>query len=138
MSSEQNKANMSRLMVDLFGKGDLSVVDELVAPDFVEHSAAPGLPPGIPGLKAIAQHLRAGFPDFQVAVEDAIAEGDQVALRLLVGGTQTGQVFDIPPTGKQARWAEMHIMRVENGLMVEHWDLLDLMSMRQQLGALAH
>jgi predicted ester cyclase len=138
VSIEQDKANMSRLMVDLFSNGDFSVVDELVAPDFVEHSAAPGLPPGIPGLKAIAQHLRAGFPDFQVAVEDAIAEEDRVVLRLTAGGTQRGQVFDIPPTGKQAQWAEIHIMRVKDGRMVEHWDLLDLISMRQQLGAMGH
>ena len=100
MSTEQNKANMSRLLIDLFIKGDLSVADELVAPDFIEHSGAPGLPSGIPGLKAIAQIIRAGFPDFNFSVDDVVAEGDRVVLRLTEEGTQRGELFGVPPSGK--------------------------------------
>ena len=136
MSIEQNKANMSRLMVDLFAKGDFNVADELVLPNFIEHSAAPGLPPGIAGLKTIAHIIRAGFPDFNVTVEDVFAEGDRVCLRLTEEGTQTGELFGMPPTGKQARWSAMHVIRMEGGKMAEHWDVIDFQSMRQQLGAI--
>ena len=136
MSLEQNKANMSRLMVGLFAKGDFTVADELVLPNFIEHSAAPGLPPGIAGLKAIAHIIRAGFPDFNVTVEDVFAEGDRVCLRLTEEGTQTGELFGMPPTGKQARWSAMHVIRIESGKMAEHWDVIDFQSMRQQLGAI--
>jgi steroid delta-isomerase-like uncharacterized protein len=137
MTTKENKANMSRLFIDLFNKGDLGVADELVVSDFIEHSALPGLPKGIAGLKAIAQILRSGYPDFHIEVEDAIAEGDRVVLRLTVGGTHQGALFGIPPTGKHAEWSEMHIIRVKDGKMIEHWDVLDLMSMMQQLGVMA-
>ena len=136
MSNERNKANMSRLMIDLFVKGDFSVVDELVAPDFVEHSAAPGMPGGIAGLKAVAQMIRAGFPDFDISVDDAVAEADRVVLRLTEMGTQTGFVFGIPPSGRKAKWSAIHIIRMEDGKMAEHWDVIDLMGMMRQIGAL--
>ena len=136
MSLEQNKSNMSRLMVDLFIKGNLDVTDELVTPSFVEHSAAPGMPGGIPGLKAIAQAIRTGFPDFTFAVDDAVAEGDRVVLRLTEEGTQKGPVFGLPPSGRHARWSAIHIIRVEDGKMAEHWDVIDLLGMMQQIGAI--
>ena len=134
MSTERNKANMSRLMKDLFARGEMDVADELVMPDFIEHSAVPGLPDGIPGLKAVAQMIRAGFPDFNITVEDAIAEGDRVVLRLTEEGTQTGAVFGVPPSGRKARWSAIHIIRMEDGKMAEHWDVIDLMSMMRQIG----
>ncbi len=112
-------------------------VDELAVPDFIRHSGPPGLPQGIAGAKAMAQTIRASFPAFQVEVEDAIAEGDWVTLRLMVAGTHQGTLFSIPPTGKRARWSEIHIMRVEDGKMVEHWFVADIMSMMQQLGLMA-
>jgi steroid delta-isomerase-like uncharacterized protein len=136
VSSEQNKVNMSRLMVDLFAKGDISVADELVMPDFIEHSAAPGLPAGIAGLKAIAQIIRAGFPDFEVLVDDAVAEGDRVALRLTERGTHKGVMFGVPPSGRYASWSAMHLIRVKDGKMAEHWDVVDLLSMMQQIGGI--
>ncbi len=136
MSTEQAKANMSRLFVDLFNKGDLSVADELVLPDFIEHSAQPGLPAGIPGLKAIAQVIRAGFPDFHITIEDVMAEGDRVSMRLTEEGTQTGALFGMPPSGKRASWSAMHLIRVEDGKMAEHWDVIDFQSMLRQLGVL--
>ena len=136
MSNEQNKANMSRLMVDLFVKGNMSVADELVTPDFIEHSAAPGLPTGIPGLKAIAHIIRSGFPDFNLTVDDVVAEGDRVVLRLTKSGTQLGELFGVPPSGKFASWSAIHIIRMENGKMAEHWDVIDFMSMMRQIGAI--
>ena len=136
MSTEQDKAAMSRLMVDLFVKGDLAVADELVVPDYIEHSAAPGIPPGIPGLKATAQMIRAGFPDFDLTVDDAIAEGDRVVLHLTEMGTQTGAVFGVPPSGNYAQWPAIHIIRMENGKMAEHWDVIDLLGMMRQIGGI--
>lgn len=136
MSIEQNKANMIRLLEDLFIRGNFKVVDELVAPDFVEHSAAPGMPGGIAGLKAIAEAIRAGYPDFTFSTDDVVAEGDRVVLRLTEEGTHQGMLFGVPPSGKHARWSAIHIIRVQDGKMAEHWDVIDLMSMMRQIGGI--
>ena len=104
MATEQDEANMSRLLVELLGKSNLSVVDELAAPDFIEHSGPPDHRNGVEGAKAMAQAIRAGFPDYHVEVEDTVSEGDRVVLRLKVGGTHQGPLFSIPPTGKNAQW----------------------------------
>src|SRR5271157_2134404 len=108
MSTNQNKKNMCRLMIDLFVKGDMKVIDERVKPNFIEHSAALGMPTGVEGLKAIAKMIRDGFPDFNIIVEDQVAEGDRVVLRFTEEGIHRGQVFGIPPSGKQARWSAIH------------------------------
>jgi len=123
-------------MIDLFVKGDMKIIDELVKPNFVEHSAAPGMPTGVEGLKAISNMIRGGFPDFNIIVEDQIAEGDRVVLRFTEEGTHKGQVFGIPPSGKRARWSAIHIIRVEDGKMAEHWDAIDLLGMMRQIGAI--
>ena len=123
-------------MIDLFVKGDVKVIDEFVKPNFIEHSAAPGMPTGVEGLRAIANMIRGGFPDFNIIVEDQVAEGDRVVLRFTEEGTQKGKVFGIPPSGNRARWSAIHIIRVEDGKMAEHWDTIDLLGMMRQLGAI--
>ena len=135
MSAEQNKAIMRRIPLEVFEQGRLEVVDEIVAPDAVEHGTPPpGIPEGRAGIKAMASALRKGFPDIKYKIDHQIAEGDFVASYLTVSGTHKGEIFGMPATGKRATWAEAHFVKVVNGKMTEHWGVSDQLGMLRQLG----
>lgn len=136
MSSEQNKALVRRLVEEIFNGGDMSLVDELAAPSFVDHELPPGTPPGREGLKVMLGAMRSAFPDFQATIEDMIAEGDQVFVRMTWSGTQAGEFMGIPPGGKRFAMGVFDLLRVEDGKIVEHWGQMDTMAMMQQLGAM--
>src|SRR5664279_3764770 len=96
MSLEQNKATARRFVEELLGKGNYALFDELTVPGYADHN----LPSGVTPLQSIGA-FRAGFPEARFIVEDVIAEGEKVVVRYSVEGTQTGNFFGIPPTGKQ-------------------------------------
>ena len=137
MSIEQNKAVARRLIEDVFNQGDISLVDELIAPDFVEHEEMPpGMPSGREGNKAATAMLRSAFPDFKATIDDMVAEGDKVVLRLTWSGTQEGEFMGMPPSGKRFSISVFDILRIDGGKIVEHWGQMDQMAMMQQLGAM--
>ena len=117
--SEENKAAFRRI-VNTFGTGDLSIFDEVIAPQYVEHNPAPGQVPGPEGLKQIATMMRTAFPDLQVTIEDLIAEGDKVVGRVTARGTHRGEFMGAAPTNKAITMEEIHIGRFSNGKLVEH------------------
>ncbi len=117
---------------EVFNNGNLAVADEVFATDYVEH--LPGLPSGLDGFKHFLAMLRAAFPDLHVTIEDLIGEGDKVVWRWRMHGTQQGELFNLPPTGKQAMWTEIQIGRFADGKLVEHWMSFDRLDMLQQLG----
>ncbi len=132
---EKNKAIGRRIPEEIFNKGNLGVADEIIAKEFVDHSALPGAPAGIEGLKFEVNLLRSAFPDLRYTIEYEIAEGDKVAGRLRAAGTHKGEFFGVRPTGKKVTWTEMHTICVENGKIVEHWGEVDMFGVMQQLGA---
>jgi predicted ester cyclase len=132
MSTEQNK-DIARRIVEGISRGDLNVIDDLFADDYVDHSTPPGVPPGKEGLRQSLTALRAAFPDFSYTIEDEVAEGDRVVHRVTGRGTMQGELQGMPPTGKQAAWQEIHIGRFEGGKLVEHWAVVDQLGMMQQL-----
>ena len=135
MSTEGNKAILRRGYEEIHNKGNLAAIDELVASDYVEHSpGAPGLPPGLEGVKQTFTMFRTAFPDFHVTVEDMVAEGDKVVARLTMSGTHKGEFAGIGPTGKQITVAVIDIMRFVGGKAVEHWNIVDNLEIMQQLG----
>ena len=135
MSVEQNKAISRRIPVEVFEQGRLAVVDEICAPDLIEHGTPPpGIPAGREGIKAIASALRKGFPDLTYKVDLQIADGDFVAGYVTVSGTHTGEAFGMPATGKHAEWTESHIVKLVNGKITEHWGVIDQLGMLRQLG----
>jgi steroid delta-isomerase-like uncharacterized protein len=136
MSTEENKARSRRFFTEVWGKGDLAVIDELTGPAFVDHNAPPGLPPGVEGLKQFVVAYRAAFPDMQVSIDDLIAEGDKVVIRLTARGTNTGPLFGMPTTGKAAVVTGITIERKVNGKTVEGWNNFDQLGMLQQLGVI--
>lgn len=108
----------------------------LIADHYLDHNPAPGLPGNREGLQRLREMTLAGFPDFSVTVEDAIAEGDRVAVRLTNSGTHEGTFLGIAPTGTAATWSVMAIFRIADGVVVERWGLVDGLSLLTQLGAL--
>jgi predicted ester cyclase len=86
--------------------------------------------------KIAHQMMLAGFPDYQTLIEDMIAEEDQVAARIRMTGTHTGEFMGIPPTGKRISFTGMYLVRITSGKIVEHWGEEDGVSLLQQLGVL--
>ncbi len=133
-----NKALAQRWYDEVATQGNLAVVDELFAPDHVNHQAdAPaGAGSGPEGQKALVAAIRGAFPDLAITVEDLIGEGDLVLARYGFTGTQNGAYSGIPPTGKPVAVTGMAIWRFANGQVVETWVIFDVYGLLQQLGVI--
>ena len=137
MSAEQNKALARRLVEEVFNQGNMSVIDELLSPDFVDHEQLPPeMPPGREATKLMFTMLRSAFPDFKATIEHLIAEGDKAVLSMTWTGTQQGEFMGVPSTGKSMSIGVIDIFRLAEGKFVEHWGQTDMMGMMQQLGAI--
>jgi len=129
----QNKA-LAREFVERLVAQNSETLVTLLADHWIDHRMAPGLPSGRDGTKAFFALLWTAFPDLQLTIEDAIAEGDKVAMRLQAAGVNQGSLMGLPATGKYAAWSVMNIHRIVDGKLVEHWWNSDDLSMMQQLG----
>jgi steroid delta-isomerase-like uncharacterized protein len=136
MSSEQNKAIVRRAFEEPW-KGNLAVVDELVAGDYVGHDPASPEPlRGPAGVKEFISTYRAAFPDARITVKQQLAEGDLVATRWAGRGTHEGELQGIRPTGRQVTVSGVTISRLSGGKIVEEFQNWDTLGMLQQLGAI--
>ena len=139
MSTKENKAIVRRWLEACYNEGELSVVDEVIASDYVNHSAPHGQTPGLEGEKQYLRMIRSAFPDIHLAIEDQIAEEDKVVTRLTATGTYRGGVADIPSTAKigtKVTVPEILIHRVSAGMVVEGWIVADQLGLWQQLGVI--
>lgn len=133
--STENKLILQRYFDEAWNKGNLTMLDEIVSPDYINHNPAiPGLPPGPAGLKPILAGFRAAFPDIHFTVEEQIAEGDTVVTRWTMCGTHQGEFMGIPATHKQVKVTGIQIERLVAGKIVEHWRQSDDLGLLQQLG----
>ena len=133
--SEENKRISRSVVEEIFNRGNLDIVDEVVDPGYVGHDpASPEEIRGPEGLKQLAQGYRSAFPDIQVTVDEQLAEGDRVATRWSARGTHQGELFGIQPTGKQTTVTGLTIDRYSGGKIVESWDNWDTFGLMQQLG----
>ena len=133
--AERNKAVVRRWIEAFKAGGDESVSDELRSPQFVNHSAPPGAPTGPEAGKLAFRAMRAAFPDLHVRIEDMVADGDRVATRQTFSGTHRGEWSGVPATGRRVAWAVIDIVRLEDGLLVDHWAVADLHGLLGQLTA---
>jgi steroid delta-isomerase-like uncharacterized protein len=132
---EENKTVVRRFLEEIFTAGNLELVDELFAPDFVLHD--PVLPEevsGPEGMKRYVSMYRVAYPDTHFTIEDQIAEGDEVVTRWTGQGTHEGELMGIPPTGKQVTVTGIEVDRVSSGKIQETWVNYDALGMMQQLG----
>jgi steroid delta-isomerase-like uncharacterized protein len=136
MSIEANKQTVRRVPEEIFNAGWVEAIDEVFAPDYLEHALPPGYPTGVAALRRFVEGIRTAFPDLRQEVEDIIAEGDRVAARLVVRGTHTGawELLPVPPSGRTVEWTETHVVRMQDGRIVEHWENRDELGLLQRLG----
>ena len=133
MSTEENKAKARRIIEEAVNKGNLAVVDEIMAPNYVYHRPT-GDVKGPEGIKQFFTMLRTAFPDVNVTIEDMVAEGDMVAYRFMLKGTFKGEMMGIPPTGGQIAFPEAHFLRFEDGKEVDEVPYFDSLTMFHQMG----
>ena len=135
MPVEENKKVVQRFWKVWEVENFVDLIDELLAPDYINHSpGTPDQPAGPAGVKAVVSMFRSGMPDLRVTIDDMIAEGDKVATRYTIEGTHEGELFGVPPTGRRVSIESMTVERVSGGKIIEHRRITDTLDMMQQLG----
>lgn len=133
MSTEQNKSIALRFY-EAFDSGSVEQAKEVIASNIIAHTTGA---PGPLDLDTFIQYglmMRSAFPDGKHTLEDVIAVEDKVVTRGTFSGTHQGELLGIPPTAKQVKFSVMHIDRIVDGKVTEHWGQADMLGMMQQLG----
>jgi steroid delta-isomerase-like uncharacterized protein len=140
MSLDQNKATVRRILTEFWQKGDASVLDELLAADCVNHEQSVSEQRGREACKqwaeGVRQANRQAFPDFDIALDDLVAEGNQVVKRWTFRGTHRGEFNGIPATGKQVTMRGITLYRLEGGKVREMYWNYDVVGLLVQIGAI--
>jgi len=134
MSVEENKALLRRYVEEVLNKGNVDAVDKFFAANCVDHTAPPGTPLGVDGIKQLLTATLAAFSNLHVTIEDMIAEEDKVVSRMTGRGTHTTKFMGVAPTGIELTIMQISIDCIAEGKIVEHWGLADQMALMQQLG----
>jgi predicted ester cyclase len=137
VSAEDNKALVRRFVDEVQSGGTTDLIDEICSPEFVNHSAPPGLPADREWIKIVTAMFRGAFPDSYFSVEDMVAEGDKVATRKTFHGTHEGEFMGIPPSGRTVTMGLIDIVCISEGRVVEHWSMGDNLGMMRQLGVVS-
>ena len=126
-----------RRAYELISGGDIDGFGGLVAANFIEHEETPGVPSTKEGVLELFRGYRASFPGMRMDVEEVLDSGDRSVARVTVSGTQDGEFMGMPPSGRRVEVQLIDIMRFDDaGLIAEHWGVVDMLSMLQQLGAI--
>jgi predicted ester cyclase len=130
--SEENKAIARRFLDETQNNKNLAIVDELIAPNFVGHTA------GVRGIEALKEAIRtnlAAFPELQVTIEDQMSDANKVVSRYTARATHQGVYHGVAPTGKQVTYTVITIHSLANGKIAEGWRVVDRLNIMEQLGA---
>jgi predicted ester cyclase len=135
MSTETAKQLARQVWDEGWNQGRLEVVDKALAADAVDrHEHDQGDFRG--HLKAAITEFRAGFPDLHAEVEDIVAEGDRVAMRVVITGTHRGRFFGKEPSGRPVRIEQYHFVQVNSrGQCIRHWANVAVDDLFRQIGA---
>lgn len=135
MPSEQNKSTARRWSEELWGRGDLAVADEIIAPDYVRHDPGDPFPArGPEDVKRTVTMLRTMLPDLSIEIEAMVAEGEMVVSRYTSTATDSVGYMGMPPTGRKIRTTAMQFFRFDNAKIVESWAVRDDLGIFRQLG----
>ena len=136
MTPEQNKALVRRINKEYIEGRNESVAYEILADDFINHSAPPDSPRGPQAIIWVFENLmRPAFPDIKVVIHDQVAEGELVTTRKSFHATHKGEFYGAPATNKQVTIDVIDIVRLENGKFKEHWGIVDVPGLMAQLNA---
>lgn len=132
-NKDNNKALVRRFIDEVFVGGLVASIDELVTEDFAWH-VGNSATMSREDFKQVTKRISAALEDVSFMVDDEIAEGDRVAVRLTAAATPVGEFMKILPSGKSYKVTEIHIFRINDGKVAEHWHELDQLGIMQQLG----
>jgi len=136
MSQEETNKRTIREFTRIFkNEHNVNGVGHLFDPNFVHHFRAP-MPAGFEGLRQVGIMMNGAFPDVVVTEEDLIAAGDKVVERSSAAATHAGHMMGKPATDKRVHWSEIHIYRLMDGKIIEHWAEIAMMELLQQTGVL--
>ena len=130
MNASTQPRAVARLFYDLVSAGRIDDAVALTHPTYVGHG-----PGGRDGLRAELLTWAAAFPDLEIGVDDVVAEGDRVAVRMHLRGTHTGTFAGVPASGRRFDVRSTDVVRVVDGRIAEAWPLLDLAGLLVQVGA---
>jgi steroid delta-isomerase-like uncharacterized protein len=133
--SADHKALVNRFFEGV-NAGDLSVVDDLLTDDFVEHEEFPGIPANKAGVKQFFEMFRTAFPDLRMERKETLADGDLVCVRSITTGTHENEFMGVPATGKRIEVEGFDMVRIPDDRITEHWGAFDAMTLMQQVGAI--
>lgn len=134
MHEDRNKQCIREFTRIFKNEHNVNGVGQLFHKDFVHHFRVP-LPAGFEGLRQVGIMMNGAFPDVVVTEEDLIASEDKVVERSSAKATHKGALMGAPPTNKTVQWSEIHIYRMQDGKIVEHWAEIAMLELLQQIGA---
>lgn len=133
-TAEQNKAIVTRFNEEFIETGNLNAFHEIIAPEFLNQTAPPGVPKGPEGVIYFFDHfLKPAFPEIKVEIQRQVAENDIVTTHKIFHAVHKGDFMGIPATGKKISMEIIDIIRLKNGKFVEHWNVLDWQNVISQL-----
>ena len=135
MQEDRNKQTVREFTRIFKNEHHVDGVDHLFDKSFVHHFRAP-LSPGLEGFKQVGRMMNGAFPDVVVTEDDLIAGGDKVVERSSAVATHKGSLMGETPTNQRIHWTEIHIYRLQDGKIREHWVEMAMMELLQQIGAL--
>jgi predicted ester cyclase len=135
MQEERNKQTVREFTRIFKNEHNVDGIAHLFDTSFAHHFRAP-LPPGLEGFKQVGRMMNGAFPDVVVTEEDLIAGGDKVVERSSAVATHKGSLAGESPTNQRIHWTEIHIYRLQDGKIREHWVEMAMMELLQQIGAL--
>jgi steroid delta-isomerase-like uncharacterized protein len=138
-AAARNAALVRRYFEEVWNRGRLEVLDELLSPAYVNHTPSiPDPPPGPAGLKPIVAAIRCAFPDLRYAIHDVIATDDRAVARVVMSGTHEGDFFGLAATGRRVRVDQINIEEIgPDGRIRGHWRVTDELGLIRQLGRTA-
>lgn len=122
--AEENKAIVHRFLEEHMAKGNLDIIDELVAPDFVDRSLMPGQGPTREDFKRSVAQILEAYPITNFTIEEQIAEGDTVVTKYTQSSVSRGEMMGLPPTGEEETAEGIYIHRISGGKITEEWGII--------------
>jgi predicted ester cyclase len=129
-ASEQNKAAV-RGCFEEASQGNFGALESILSPDYVVH---PEGARGVEGLREMVEGYRAAIADLSVTIDQQFTEGDHVATRFTIRGRHEGELMGAAPTGRDVEFTGLTVSRCRDGRIEEEWELVDTMSLLQQVG----
>jgi steroid delta-isomerase-like uncharacterized protein len=130
---EKNEVVVRRLMDDVWSKGNLKLIDELLTPDYVDNDPVNHVR-GLDGAREVVKKYRSAFPDCRLNIDEIFSMGDRVVVRFTYSGTHQNTLEGIPPTGRHVTGPGIAIHRFSGDKIKESYTNWDALGLMQQLG----